>query len=89
MNDYQIGLMYCIHNDIEKAYFYLKRAANTGNEIAIHTLKELQDKNLLPTGIKDSKKVCSVSNPIIKIDLLHDNMKHNFIYRNRDKQDDP
>jgi hypothetical protein len=47
-NDYYLGLLYCVCNDIENAYFYLNRATKRGNEIAKQTLEELKEKNLLP-----------------------------------------
>jgi TPR repeat protein len=46
-NDYCLGLMYCIRNDIKQALFYLQRAANAGNVDAQETLEELKEKNLL------------------------------------------
>jgi TPR repeat protein len=47
-NDYRLGLIYCMRNDIESAYFYLMRAARAGHEGARETLEELKEKNLLP-----------------------------------------
>jgi TPR repeat protein len=46
-NDYCLGLMYCIRNDIKHALFYLQRAANAGHVSARETLEELKEKNLL------------------------------------------
>lgn len=54
-NDYYWGLIYCTQNDIENAYFYLNRAANAGNEVAIQTLKELKEKNLLSKQIQEKR----------------------------------
>ena len=53
-DDYYIGLLYCIRNDIEKAYFYLNRAAIKGNKVAKKTLKELEEKNFLTNCIKEA-----------------------------------
>jgi TPR repeat protein len=47
-NDYYEGLLYCIRNDIEKAIFYLQRAASKGQQGAIETLKELKEKKVIP-----------------------------------------
>jgi TPR repeat protein len=54
-NDYYWGLIYCTRNDIENAYFYLNRAAKNGNEVAIHTLNELKEKNLLSNHVSEGK----------------------------------
>jgi len=54
-DDYYMGLLYCIRNDIEKAYFYLNRAATKGNKVAKRTLKELEEKNFLPHSVKESE----------------------------------
>lgn len=54
-NDYYMGLLYCIRNDIDKAYFYLNRAAIKGNKIAKKTLNELEQKNFLPNYVKENK----------------------------------
>jgi len=57
-----LGLLYCVCNDIENAYFYLNRAAKEGNKIAIKTIKELNEKKLLPKFIKESKDGLRFSN---------------------------
>jgi TPR repeat protein len=51
-NNYYLGLLYCVCNDIDKAYFYLDRAAKKGNKAAEDTLQELKEKNVLPIHIK-------------------------------------
>lgn len=54
-NDSYLGLLYCVCNDIDNAYFYLNRAAKKGDAVAIKTLIELKEKNLLPRFIKENK----------------------------------
>jgi TPR repeat protein len=61
-NDYYWGLIYCTRNDIENAYFYLNRAANAGNEVAMQTLKELKEKNLLLHYFNENKNECLFAN---------------------------
>ena len=60
-NDHYWGLIYCVRNDIDNAYFYLNRAAKKGNKVAIKTIKELKEKKLLPKYIKESKDECRFS----------------------------
>jgi TPR repeat protein len=61
-NDYYWGLIYCTRNDIANAYYYLNRAANAGNEVAVQTLKELKEKNLLSNYANESKHKCQFCN---------------------------
>ena len=53
-NNYYLGLLYCVCNDIDNAYFYLDRAAKKGNKAAEDTLKELREKNVLPIHIRNA-----------------------------------
>jgi TPR repeat protein len=54
IKDYYEGLLYCVRNDIEKAIFYLERAASKGQQAAIETLKELKEKKIIPDELQHS-----------------------------------
>lgn len=52
-NDYYLGLIYCVRNDIDNAYFYLGRAAKKGNKKADLPFGKLSVSNLFNMSIKD------------------------------------
>jgi TPR repeat protein len=62
INNRYLGLLYCVCNDIENAYFYLNRAAKKGDEVAIKTINELKEKKLLPQLIKENQDGFRFSN---------------------------